>query len=312
MNAQPIEFLDLLNGQVQYVVPRWQRRYCWGQSDIERLIDDLLVIADAGPNATHYGGTLLTFPEPGAAGVVKVFRVVDGQQRLTTVSILLGCIAEKLGPSGKCGDWTADEIRQGRLTNPRKPLGNARKLRLQEGDEEEYRLGLEGNPTGSGAVAQAWKSLRRLVARNDVAQLLEGLRRFRVVSIGLTDGEDPQQIFESLNATGKPLTESEKIKNWLLMGLADEDQLDLYQNHWMSIERSLGVEHSTEPIDLFFRDLLRWKTGRSSGHQSRLRDAAPMGSEAPIFERPACFVPRVFAHRGSLRKHHRDCRTTSQ
>ena len=99
MNAQPIEFLDLLNGQVQYVVPRWQRRYCWGQSDIERLIDDLLVIADAGPNATHYGGTLLTFPEPGAAGVVKVFRVVDGQQRLTTVSILLGCIAEKLGPS---------------------------------------------------------------------------------------------------------------------------------------------------------------------------------------------------------------------
>ena len=166
---------------------------------------------------------------------------------------------------GKCGDWTAEEIRQGRLTNPRKPLGNARKLRLQEGDEEEYRLGLEGNPTGSGAVAQAWKSLRRLVARNDVAQLLEGLRRFRVVSIGLTDGEDPQQIFESLNATGKPLTESEKIKNWLLMGLADEDQLDLYQNHWMSIERSLGVEHSTEPIDLFFRDLLRWKTGEVQG-----------------------------------------------
>ena len=98
MHAHHIEFLELLNGQVQYVVPRWQRRYRWGQSDIERLVEDLLTVAVAGPQAAHYGGTLLTFPEPGAAGVVKTFRVVDGQQRLTTVSILLACIADALGP----------------------------------------------------------------------------------------------------------------------------------------------------------------------------------------------------------------------
>ncbi len=90
MFAHPIEFLELFNGQVQYVVPRWQRRYRWGQSDIERLVEDLLTVADAGPDATHYAGNLLTFPDPGAAGVVKTIRVVDGQQRLTTVSILLG------------------------------------------------------------------------------------------------------------------------------------------------------------------------------------------------------------------------------
>ena len=93
MHAHHIEFLELLNGQVQYVVPRWQRRYRWGQADIERLVEDLLTVAVAGPEAAHYGGTLLTFPEPGAAGVVKIFRVVDGQQRLTTVSILLASIA---------------------------------------------------------------------------------------------------------------------------------------------------------------------------------------------------------------------------
>ena len=265
MNAHPIEFLDLLNGQVQFVVPRWQRRYCWNQSDIERLVDDLTTIADAGPNATHYGGTLLTFPEPGAAGVVKVIRVVDGQQRLTTVSILLGCIAEKLGPKGQCGEWTAEIIRDDRLTNPRKPTEKLRKLRLQTGDEEEYRLGLEGYPAGSGAVAQAWKTTRRLVARNDVAQLLKGLRRFRVVSIGLTDGEDPQQIFESLNATGRPLTESEKVKNWLLMGLTDKEQQDLHDNHWKRIEKSLGAVLSTEPADTFLRDVLRWWTGEVQG-----------------------------------------------
>lgn len=265
MQAQHIDFLELLNGQVQYVVPRWQRRYRWGQADIERLVEDLMTVAIGGADAAHYGGTLLTFPEPGPAGVVKTIRVVDGQQRLTTVSILLACIAEKLGPTGQCDDWTAHIIRDDRLTNPGKPKEKYRKLRLQDGDEEEYRRGLEGEPAGAGAVAQAWRTARRLVARHDVDSLLHGLERFRVVSIGLDEREDPQQIFESLNATGRPLTESEKVKNWLLMGLRDEEQQDLHENYWVEIEKSLGAEHTTEPTDTFLRDVLRWRTGEIHG-----------------------------------------------
>ena len=270
MFAHPIEFLELFNGQVQYVIPRWQRRYRWGQSDIERLVEDLLTVSDAGPDATHYAGNLLTFPDPGAAGVVKTIRVVDGQQRLTTVSILLGCIATKLGPEGQSGDWTADIIRNDRLTNPGKSPEKLRKLRLQNGDDEEYRIGLEGSPGGAGAVAQAWRIAHRLVARNDVGRLLAGLERLRVVSIGLATGDDPQQIFESLNATGRPLTESEKVKNWLLMGLPDEEQQDLHDNHWKQIERSLGAKHTTVPTDLFLRDVLRLVDGQGSRYRSRL------------------------------------------
>ena len=265
MDAQQIDFLELLNKQVQYVVPRWQRRYRWGQSDIERLVEDLLTVAVAGPEARHYGGTLLTFPEPGAAGVVTTYRVVDGQQRLTTVSILLACIAAELGPEGQCGDWTAQIILDDRLTNPNKRPERFHKLRLQDGDDEEYRLGLGGESTGAGAVAQAWRIARRLVARNDVALLLRGLERLRVVSIGLHANEDPQQIFESLNATGRPLTESEKVKNWLLMGLPDAEQQDLHDNHWRRIERTLGAEHTTEPTDIFLRDVLRWRTREIQG-----------------------------------------------
>ena len=190
MYANHIDFLDLLDGNVQYIVPRWQRRYRWGQSDIERLVDDLLTVAEAGSDAAHYGGTLLTFPEPGAAGVVKRYRVIDGQQRLTTVSILLACIAAKLGADGRSGDWTAQHIR-GRLTNSEQPPEKPRKLRLQDGDEVEYQRGLDGKPEGSGAVTQAWKIARNLVARHDVGRLLKGLERLRVVSIGLGDKEDP-------------------------------------------------------------------------------------------------------------------------
>ena len=118
---------------------------------------------------------------------------------------------------------------------------------------------------GAGAVSQGWRIARRLVARNDVTQLFEGLKRLRVVSIGLEQKEDPQQIFESLNATGRPLTESEKVKNWLLMGLPDAEQHDLHDNYWREIERRLGAEHTTEPTDIFLRDLLRWRTREIQG-----------------------------------------------
>ena len=118
---------------------------------------------------------------------------------------------------------------------------------------------------GAGPVAQAWRTIRRLVARSDVASLLRGLQRLRVVSIGLDANEDPQQIFESLNATGRPLTESEKVKNWLLMGLPDTEQQELHDEVWLRIEEVLGAEHATEPVDEFLRDLLRWRTGRVQG-----------------------------------------------
>ena len=264
MDAQSIDFLQLFNGQVQYVVPRWQRRYRWGKSDIERLVEDLLTVAIQNSETTHYGGTLLTFPEPGPAGVVRSMRVVDGQQRLTTVSILLACIADKLGTDGSCGDWTAENIRDDLLTNPRKQPEKQRKLKLQDGDEDEYRQGLEGDIKGSGAVAQAWIIARKIVARTDAALLLKGLTQLKVVSIGV-EREDPQQIFESLNATGRPLTESEKVKNWLLIGLPDTEQQELYDNSWRKIEQALGAMYSSEPVDMFLRDFLRWQTGEIRG-----------------------------------------------
>ena len=288
MQANQLPFLELLNGAVQYVVPRWQRRYCWGQPDIERLVEDLLAIAVTDQSeAAHYGGALLTFPEPNAPGILPTHRVVDGQQRLTTVSILLACVADRLGPRDNCGGWTADLLRQRLINDGVGPL-RRRKLRLQDGDEEEYRRGLEGEPAGSGAVTQAWRVAQRLVKERDVPTLLKGIERFRVVSIGLGQADDPQQIFESLNATGRPLTESEKVKNWLLMGLNDEEQQDLHDNHWREMESALGAEHATDPVDVFLRDLLRMRTGKNLGirrvHEELRRWAVREGCDR---DRPA-------------------------
>ena len=262
MKAKQIPFLELFNQKVQYLVPRWQRRYRWGQPQIERLLEDLLAIATTGAgDRSHYGGTMITVLE--RRGVVKKYRVVDGQQRMTTVSLLLACIAQRLGREGRCGELTGEGIRDDYLTNPRKR--EFRKLRLQDGDEEEYERIIEadiGDESGGGKVVDAWRTINQLVDSENMCRLVDGLHRLRAISIVLEGRDDPQQIFESLNATGEPLTEGEKVKNWLLMGLSEDVQNDLHDGQWLSLERDLGARQEPERIDVFLRDLMRWRTGR--------------------------------------------------
>ena len=263
MKAKEIGFLDLFNGNVQYLVPRWQRRYRWGKTEIDRLLEDLRAIAHAdNQERPHYGGTMITVLEK--SGVFKIHRVVDGQQRLTTVSMLLACIAEVLGSDGKCGELTSQRIRHDLLTNPKRKEDGRCKLRLQDGDEEEYRRIIERDSPGTGkaAVAKGWRIVRRAVNSDNVESLIKGLHRLRVITIGLEDRDDAQQIFESLNATGKPLTEGEKVKNWLLMGLSEEVQNELHDEHWLRVESALDARHDAVRIDEFLRDLMRWRTGK--------------------------------------------------
>ncbi len=264
MRAEEIGFLDLFNGKVQYCVPKWQRRYRWEEADVTRLIDDLVSISHAANrDQAHYGGSLITFSPPGQpAGVVGTERVVDGQQRLTTVSLLLSCIASSMSDGDQCGEWTRQDILDLLRNRGEESSGKQRKLRLQDGDEEEYIGILNGKPTGDGAVTDAWQVVRQLVDRYGSERLMAGLERFRVVSLGVERNDDPQQIFESLNATGRPLEVSEKVKNWLLMGHPDHVQQELYERYWLKIENALAAKQSTRPIDLFLRDFMRWRTGK--------------------------------------------------
>ncbi len=263
MNIDLINFLQLFDGPVQYSVPTWQRRYSWDKATIEQLIRDLETISKSDQeNASHFGGTLITYSETTPAGTAQIFNVVDGQQRLTTISILLACIAEKLAETGPTEQWSSEKIIDIYLKNQLDP---PRKLNLQDGDEEEYRRILKGCPEGEGKVTAAWKVLRSDVDSVGSDCLMKGLSRFKVISFTSEPYDDPQQIFESLNATGVPLTEGEKVKNWLLMGQDNKTQDQLYQDYWCKIEESLNALHEPKRIDEFLRDFLRWKTGDTYG-----------------------------------------------
>ncbi len=264
MQADEVVFLDLLVGKVQYHVPKWQRRYCWDESDVTRLAEDLVAIARAAnSDRAHYGGSLITFCPPGQpAGVLTTQRVVDGQQRLTTVSLMLACIADQMDDGDQYGDWTQDEIRDRLWNRKEEAPGKRRKLRLQLGDEEEYVRILRGEPKGNGAVTKAWHVVRELVGLHGADKLMAGLERFRVVSLAVGTNDDPQQIFESLNATGKALRESEKVKNWLLMDFPDARQQELYERYWLRMEEALDARRRPKLVDTFLRDLMRWRTGK--------------------------------------------------
>ena len=263
MNVKLINFLDLFSKSVQYSVPKWQRRYSWNRSTIQQLIKDLEAISKLDKaNARHFGGTLITYAEATPAGTAQIFHVVDGQQRLTTISILLACIAEKLAETGPTEQLSSEKITKFYLRNQLDPL---RKLSLQDGDDEEYRRIIEGGVKGEGKVTAAWKILRSEVNSVGADCLMKGLSRFKVISFTCEPYDDPQQIFESLNATGVPLTEGEKVKNWLLMGLDKKTQDQLYQDYWRKLEQSLDALHEPKRIDEFLRDFLRWKTGEVHG-----------------------------------------------
>ncbi len=263
INISLIDFLDLFNSNVQYSIPKWQRRYSWDKSTIEQLVKDLEAISKKkGDRAMHFGGTLITYSEPTPAGTTSIRNVVDGQQRLTTISILLSCIADKLEETNaSLGQWTSESIRNVLLSNTLNPK---EKLKLQDKDDEEYQKILAGIP-GDGIVTEAWRALRKAVDEIGQDTLMKGLSRFKVISFPCESSHDPQQIFESLNATGIPLTEGEKVKNWLLMGMDRGTQERIYKNYWLPLEDSLDAADAPKRIDEFLRDFLRWKTGENVG-----------------------------------------------
>ena len=294
MQPDEVCFLELLDGKVQYVVPKWQRRYRWGSAQITRLVDDLVLISEAADHdRAHYGGSLITFHPGGQPpGPPPIERVVDGQQRLTTISLLLSCIADVMTEQGEFGEWCRDDIRD-LLRNPKGLNGvRLRKLRLQDGDDDEYRRVLVGDPNGHGAVTKAWRLLQELVEDRGAERIMRGLERFRIVSLGVGGNDDPQQIFESLNATGLKLEESEKVKNWLLMGLSDAQQQEMYDQHWLAIENALGANGESGPIDVFLRDFMRWQTGevRAIGrtYDAFRRWAIETGWDAPTRRPELC------------------------
>lgn len=248
----------------RFVVPVYQRPYSWGEQQCLQLWDDILSCGRQRASF-HFTGSIVTIQDGTMSpqGVTPLL-LIDGQQRITTITLLLIALARLAGQEGRTGlPFTRAEIvDSGYLTNHFRTGEDHYKLTLSKGDRATGQSLIDNLEDPSIPVDPSSERLlenlaffeRRIGALDDVASVWEGLRRLEVVSISLTQGKDkPQAIFESMNSTGKDLSSADLIRNFVLMAYPVEAQYDMYQTYWRPIEEILGADAYGKTFDDFIR-----------------------------------------------------------
>ena len=251
MDAGKKILLDLFTGSLRFVVPVYQRRYSWGEAQCRQLWADI-VTAGRHPERTHFTGSIVWMQEGGIGpdGVSRC-QLIDGQQRLTSVTLLLIALAEYAREHPESLRFSADMLIDRGYLVDKYATGEGRyKLTLSGEDREVLRSMCDHvvapdrpSHTDTGSRLEANLDLfRSLVAAIDDANVVwNGLQRLEVVSVTLDQGRDePQLVFESMNSTGLDLETSDLVRNYMLMGCPMVEQNTLYADYWLPMERTLG------------------------------------------------------------------------
>lgn len=262
MKASETTILNLLRSVRQFYIPVYQRPYSWRLAQCRQLWQDIVRVGSQ-PEGGHFVGSVVTVSEGlGTATAPAPLVVIDGQQRLTTVMLLLEALARHLPPDyNAVAQFTPAKIRY-YFFRHEPESGDARyKLLPSKTDKETFCALMDQAPMPGTPSEQMLTNFQffqeRLDACEDVSVIIEGLHRLLVVDIALNSREDnPQRIFESLNSTGLDLRQADLIRNFLLMGLPAHQQQSMYQNYWWPMEALFGQKAYQERFDLFMRDYL--------------------------------------------------------
>jgi len=246
MKAGAESFMTLIRSDVQFKVPIYQRLYDWKTYHCQTLIDDILQLLRNPEIPIHFMGSIVYIDEEGQTRVGKTKEVllIDGQQRITTFTLIF-MILEKAAIAE--GNNLDEEIRNRCLINQYSKLDNKNKLILTRNDNEILEMLLRGQKVedDDSNLIINYKYLKtqfeKILEEFTINEVYDNLDRIMVVDVGLLHGQDnPQQIFESLNATGKALTDADLIRNFLLMNLEYEFQNKIYLNYWHPMEKLLN------------------------------------------------------------------------
>lgn len=298
---------ELIEGTKQFEVPIWQRQYTWGQRQQDQLWEDLREQFEHLTSGTvtggHFVGTFVLSPrDPSATGVTH-FLVVDGQQRLTTLMLLLCAIRDVAASE----DPTAVDRYNGLyLVNQYADDQNRYRLLPTEADRESFLRWVDGAPdNGSGdAISAAYRRLRghveKLVAERghgSIPSLTTAVvERLELVEITTQKDDNVHRIFQSLNGTGTPLNQADLLRNHIFMLLPARGTA-VYQQVWQPMEQLIGVENlqGLARVDLLRRGK---ETPRDHVYEAHQRLLTPIaGDEAAVEERV-----RDLAYRAGLYK----------
>lgn len=264
MKAEDTLVTNLLEGAKQFIVPIFQRDYSWGTKHCQQLWKDVIRVGSNPKVKGHFLGSVVYVAAEDNTATITRWLLIDGQQRMTTLTLLLIALRDRMNQLHGNGDGGEDESTPEELDDyylrNRHGKGDRRhKLHLRRADHDTLIALLDGRDMPEAAserVKENFLFLRDLVAQADVQTVYAGIKKLIVVDVSLTRGQDdPQMIFESLNSTGVDLTQADLIRNFVLMRLDESSQTQLYEDHWQPIEQAFGRRYRTE-FDKFVKDFL--------------------------------------------------------
>lgn len=240
MKASETKFQPIIEGTKQYVVPLFQRSYSWDKKEWGMLWDDVFELCQNEELKNHFIGSIVTMPTASVPEGVSKYLLIDGQQRLTTIFILLALLRDKANEQGN--SELADEIQQTMLVNPFKKGNDNYKLLPTQVDRSAFQALIQNKPfTEDSQIFRCYKHFEKKVDQVDIIILNKVLTsRFSVVSIVLDYDDNPHLVFESLNAKGRQLTQADLIRNYFFMRIHVDDQEDMYSKYWQPMQNGLG------------------------------------------------------------------------
>lgn len=250
--------------KVLFRIPVYQRNYDWSESNCNRLLDDIYGIMQSGDK--HFLGTIVFMAAKSGGFALQEYIIIDGQQRLTTLMLILkalSVVAERVG------DDCYHEIEEQYLHNKYCSEEFKVKLKPIKSDNNQFTLLLEDKIDEMDEDTHIYHNFmlckdrfERWAERGiNPSQVLDALTKLEIVEIVLTKGaDDPQVIFESINSTGLELSNADLIRNYLLMNADDQEKL--YENYWLYIEKTLRNKMDYSNLDAFFMQYIVYKTSK--------------------------------------------------
>lgn len=258
MNGNAQKLIKYLDGaSKRFIIPVYQRNYDWKMEHCKQLYDDLVKIIRQN-RKSHFFGSIVSVQSE--SGTMEEFLIIDGQQRLTTISLLLLAIYHLLS-SGKMvsrDHQLTDKILKKYLIDEYGPEEKRIKLKPIKNDQKAFGILFDQDeeyiPDSNLTINYRYFYDRIQHGELDIDELFDAICKLEIINISLNHEDNPQLIFESLNSTGLSLSEGDKIRNYILMGLPNDQQTKFYEKYWNRIE-----SYTDYDVSSFVRDYLSIK-----------------------------------------------------
>lgn len=268
MKAKDTSLLTFMRNATQSIIPIYQRTFSWQLEQCEQLWKDILHAGASADGHIHFIGSIVYIDQDQSqVSNQSPLMVIDGQQRLTTMMLVLEALARHVGEDEPVDGFSAAKIRRAYMINDLEADDRRYKLLLTQTDRASLIALMTQAPEPQDPSIRiqenfAYFSKQLAELDGDIVQVCRGLNKLMIVDVTLTRGQDnPQLIFESLNSTGKELSQADLIRNYILMDLEPVFQKRMYESYWRPMESDFGQVAYNDHFDAFMRHYLTVRTG---------------------------------------------------